>query len=65
MAKTASTISLIAFILLVIGGINWGLIGIFNFNPVAFIFHSIPIVERIIYILVGISALYLIYGRRK
>ena len=65
MAKTTSAISLIAFILLVIGGINWGLIGVFKFNPIAVLFYSIPIVERIIYILVGISALYLIYKRGK
>lgn len=50
----------IAWILVVIGGINWGLIGFFNFNLVTEIFGSIPTVETIVYDLVGLSALVLI-----
>ena len=52
------TIDVIVSVLLVIGGLNWGLVGIFNFNLVAAIFGAMSIISRIIYILVGVSALY-------
>ena len=45
-------------ILLVIGGLNWGLIGFFNFNLVTAIFGEMGMMSRIIYGLVGISGLY-------
>ncbi len=48
----------IALVLVVIGAINWGLIGIFNFNLVDAIFGAMSILSRIIYILVGISGLW-------
>lgn len=47
---------LVTSILLLIGGLNWGLIGLFNLNVVAMIFGHFPIVEKVIYILVGLSA---------
>jgi len=50
--------SLIPTIILIIGGLNWGLIGLFNFNLVSKIFGSIPWLESFIYIIVGISAIY-------
>ena len=49
----------IALILLIIGGLNWGLIGLFKFDLVAFIFGGqAAILSRIIYVLVGISAIW-------
>lgn len=54
-------IDVIAAILLVIGGLNWGLTGIFGFNLVEFIFGSFPIITKIIYGLVGLSALWQIF----
>lgn len=51
----------IALLLLVIGGINWGLIGIFQFDLVAFIFGGqAAVVSRIIYVLVALSAIWCI-----
>lgn len=50
----------IALVLVIIGAINWGLIGIFNFNLVDTIFGTMSIISRIIYILVGISGLWCI-----
>lgn len=44
----------------IIGAVNWGLIGFFDFNLVATIFGSMSWLSRIIYALVGISGLYLI-----
>lgn len=49
----------IAIIIVIIGGINWGLIGLFNANIVAAIFGVV--LSRIIYIIVGIAAGYLCY----
>lgn len=48
----------IALILIIIGAINWGLIGIFNFNLVEAIFGDMTLLSRIIYGLVGISGLW-------
>ena len=53
--------------LAIIGCINWGLIGFFRFDLVAFIFGNMSWISRIIYALVGLSGLYLIsfFGRIK
>lgn len=48
----------IALVLIIIGAINWGLIGIFNFNLVGAIFGDMTILSRIIYGLVGVSGLW-------
>lgn len=50
----------IALIILMIGGLNWGIIGLTNFNLVAWLSMGSKIVERIIYILVLIATIYLI-----
>ena len=50
-----------ALILTIIGGINWGLVGAFDFDLVAFLFGSMSILSRIVYILVGLSALAMIF----
>ena len=50
----------IALVLIIIGAINWGLVGIFNFNLVDAIFGTMSIISRIIYALVGISGLWAI-----
>ena len=44
--------------LLIIGGINWGLVGVFNVNLVAALFGEMSAITRIIYALVGIAAVY-------
>jgi hypothetical protein len=53
-------LNVIAMILVFIGGLNWGLIGFFNWDLVAAIFGAMSLVTNIIYALVGLSALYLI-----
>ena len=51
----------LALILSIVGGLNWGLIGIFQFDLVAWLFGGVDsIVSRIIYTLVGLSALWCI-----
>ncbi len=44
----------------IIGSVNWGLVGFFDFNLVAFLFGSMSWLSRIIYALVGLCGLYLI-----
>ena len=51
-------IDTIALLLVIIGAINWGLIGIFNFNLVDAIFGTMSALSRIIYTLVGISGIW-------
>ena len=51
----------IALVLLVIGGLNWGLVGLFGFDLVATLFGTMSTLSRIVYVLVGLSALYTIY----
>jgi len=55
----------IALILLVIGGLNWGLVGLFNFDLVAEIFGATSIVADIVYVLVGLSAIWMLIGALK
>lgn len=51
-------IDTIALILIIIGAINWGLIGLFNFNLVDAIFGTMSVLSRIIYSLVGVAGLW-------
>jgi uncharacterized membrane protein YuzA (DUF378 family) len=55
----------IPMVLLIIGGVNWGLVGLFNIDVVATLFGTGSALTRIIYVLVGLSALYSIYLSTK
>ena len=57
----------IALVLLIVGGINWGLVGGFDVNLVTQLFGPRSLPSRLIYIAVGIAALYAIYlvARRR
>lgn len=55
-----NTIQWIFFILLVVGGLNWGLVGIADFDLVAAIFGEGSGLARVVYSLVGVSAIYLV-----
>jgi len=59
--KKLSALEWIALILIIIGGLNWGLVGAFKFDLVAAIFGAMSILARIVYILVGLSAIYGIF----
>lgn len=50
----------IVLIIVIIGAVNWGLIGFFRFDLVAFLFGSMSLFSRIVYSLVGICGLYAI-----
>lgn len=53
-------VNTIALILVIIGGLNWGLVGLFEFNLVDFLFGAGSLLARLVYILVGISSLWCI-----
>ena len=50
----------VALILAIIGALNWGLIGIFDFDLVGAVFGEMSALSRIIYILVGLAAIYML-----
>ena len=49
-------VNLVTLLLVIVGGLNWGLVGLFSFDLVAAIFGSGSLLARIVYILVGVSA---------
>ncbi len=53
--------SIIAFILAIVGALNWLLVGLFKFNLVNWIFSWMPILASITYVLVGLAGLWLIF----
>ncbi|MHB8131642.1 MAG: DUF378 domain-containing protein [Mobilitalea sp.] len=61
------TLDYIALILVVIGAVNWGLIGFFSFDLVRAIFGDMTLISRIVYALVGVSGLYALsfFGRLR
>jgi uncharacterized membrane protein YuzA (DUF378 family) len=57
-----NTLGLISLILVIIGGLNWGLVGFFSFDLVAALFGASPMLVKIVYDLVGLSALYVAFA---
>lgn len=52
------TISIIALVLIIVGGLNWGLVGLFDFNLVDTLFGEGSALSRLVYVLVGLAAVY-------
>jgi len=55
-----SVLDWVALVLVIVGGLNWGLVGAMNFDLVATLFGDMSSLSRIVYVLVGLSAVYLI-----
>lgn len=53
-------IDYIVLVLVIIGAVNWGLVGFFGLDLVAFLFGSMSVLSRIIYAVIGICGLYAI-----
>ena len=51
-------LNILTLILVIVGGLNWGLVGAFDFDLVAALFGEMSALSRIVYVLVGLSALY-------
>ena len=64
-ARRFNALDWIASILLIVGGLNWGLVGLADFDLVAALFGEGSTLSRIVYILVGLSALYYLYTITK
>lgn len=58
MKKDMDWLGQLAFWLVFIGAVNWGLVGAFEFNLVDAILGSWPVVERVVYVVVGLAGLY-------
>ena len=56
--KDCSWVDCTAKVLVLVGALNWGLVGAFSFNLVEKLLGSWPMVANLVYILVGVSALY-------
>ncbi len=56
---------MVAFLLTVVGAVNWGLVGLLEFNLVTAVVGSIAGAEKVVYILVGASAVYLLVTHKK
>lgn len=56
-----SAIDWIALVLVIIGALNWGLVGFFQYDLVASLFGAASTVARVVYSLVGVSGLWMIY----
>jgi uncharacterized protein len=66
--KKLNVLDWVALVLVIIGGLNWALVGLFYFDLVSYLFVqllNLLIVARIVYVLVGVAALYLIYTGSK
>ena len=57
--KNTKVLHVVAFVLTVVGGINWGLVGLLNFNLVTTVLAGMPSLVNVVYALVGVSAVYL------
>jgi uncharacterized protein len=63
--KSYNVVDIFAIILVIVGALNWGLVGIFNVNVVAYIFGEMNMLTRIIYIIIGLAGLWMIFGFSK
>jgi len=60
-----TTLDWVALVLVIVGALNWGLVGLFSLDLVATIFGSIGWLQTVVYVLVGLSGLYMIYYLKK
>lgn len=51
----------VALVLVIVGGLNWGLVGLMSFDLVAALFGDMSGLSKLVYVLVGLSALYLAF----
>lgn len=63
--KKLSALDWLTVVLVVIGGLNWGLVGLAGFDLVASLFGAASMIARIVYFLIGLSAIYIIVTADK
>ena len=59
------SLHMVAFILVIVGALNWGLVGLFGFNLVETVLGGMPAIERAVYVLVGLSAVWEVVKHRQ
>jgi uncharacterized protein len=59
------TVHMVSFVLLVVGGLNWGLIALFDLNLVDMVLGGMPMIAKLVYILVGLAAVYELFTHKK
>lgn len=53
----------VAYALVLIGGINWGIYGVAGFDVVDFLFGNTPVIARVVYVFVGLATVYMIVNK--
>lgn len=61
--KTNELLHVVAFALVIIGALNWGLVGLLNFNLVEMLL-GVGMLAQLVYVLVGVSALYVVFTHK-
>lgn len=56
---------IVSYTLVVVGALNWGLIGLLDFNLVSSLFGGMPTIENVVYILIGVAAAYSVYEHKQ
>jgi hypothetical protein len=59
--KGLNSLDWLALVLVVVGGLNWGLVGVFDFDLVETIFGGFNFISRLVYVLVALAAVYLVF----
>lgn len=62
--KTTAWLHVVAFTLVIVGALNWGLIGLLNINLVSWLFGT-SAMAQLVYVLVGLSAVYIVFTHRE
>lgn len=65
MSNKLNSLDWLVLLLVIVGGLNWGLVGFFDFDLVAYIFGYDSVASKVVYDLVGISTLYLLVACPK
>ncbi len=60
-----TTADWVTFTVMVIGGLNWGLVGAFSFDPITALFGEHSMASRVAYVLIGLSSVYALYAATK
>ena len=60
-----NAIDWLSIVLVIVGALNWGLVGLFGLNLVNALFGSIPVLESAVYVLVGLAGIWMIYTASK
>ena len=59
------TLKMVAYLLVVVGALNWGLVGLMDVNLVNLLLGSSPMLEKVVYVLVGLSAVWVLVDYDK